>query len=156
RRKRRARIKEERVRRPVAGERRDRCLLLRALVDLLSIATVFGREHELVELVREIAVRPAEVVAFVRLEQLFRRIVGVVMGVEFPTATVAAELIAAVHRGPQLIIERADRDAHRVANTLREMNAGRLGLTFLASVEPPDAGASVELRAGILAGRILG
>src|SRR5262249_38255187 len=99
---------------------------------------------------------PAEVVALVHLKQLFRWILGVVLRIELPASTVAAELIAAVHRRPEPVVERADRDADRVSNSLREVDAGGFRLALLARVELPDAGASVELRARTLPRRVLG
>src|SRR6185436_14037836 len=66
-------VKGERVRCPMSWIRRDRPLLVGATSGLLAVAAVFGRVDELLLRVRVETVGPAEIVALVHLQQLFRR-----------------------------------------------------------------------------------
>src|SRR6185312_3096879 len=151
----RARVEHEPVRRPVPGEYRGRLLLLRALFRLLAVAAVLRRQHQVMRLERVVAVRPAEVVALVDLHQLFSWILGAVLGVERPIAVRTAKLVAAVLRRPELAVERTDRDPHRVPYAAREVQRVGVRLAELARIPLPDAGAGVQLRAWILARRVL-
>src|SRR6185437_3655841 len=151
----RARVEHEPVRRPVPGEYRGRLLLLCALLRLLAVAAVLRRQYQVMRLQRVVAVGPAEVVALVDLHQLLRRILGAVLGVERPVAVWTAELVAAVLRRPELAVERADRDPDGVPDAARKVYGVGVRLIELARIPLPDAGAGVQLRAWILARRIL-
>src|SRR5207302_10753830 len=110
----RARVKQQAVRRPVAGERECRLFLLGAPPYLLAVAPVLRREHEVAELEVVIAVRPPEIVPLIDAQQLLRRLFRALLGGEkfWP---VLEELVATVLRGPQLAVRR-DHHPHGVAN----------------------------------------
>src|SRR5262249_11866709 len=79
RREQRTRVEHETVRCPVRGEDGAWLVFPRAVSALLPVAAIFRREHEVVLVDRVVAVRPAEILALIHLQQLFRRILGVVM-----------------------------------------------------------------------------
>src|SRR5262245_24729695 len=153
----RACVEEQRVRRPVARERRDGLLFRRTIAHLLAIATVLRRLHELAFDKRVEAVRPAEVVTLVHLKQLFRGI----LSAEFergdrihpelrePTLQIVATVLSRV----ELAVGGIDRDAYRVANSAREVIRRARCLILLPRVELPDAGARLELDTRIRAWR---
>ena len=59
-------------------------LLGRADADLLAaVAAIFGRQHQLVLIAVEVTFRPAEIGALFELDELFRRQIGPVGGIEF-------------------------------------------------------------------------
>src|SRR2546430_11620966 len=78
----RARIEQQAVGRPVAGEREGRLFLLRAPSHLLAVPPVLRREHEVAELPVVIAVRPPEIVPLIHPQQLLRRLLGALLGAE--------------------------------------------------------------------------
>src|SRR5437879_12709585 len=120
------RVERQAVGRPVSRERHGRLLLLGAPPDLLAVAAVFRRQHEMAELQVMIAVRPAEVVALVDLEQLLRRLLGILRVVE-EFRPILSQLVAAVLRAPPLAVRR-EGHAPGVANAggLRRPNPIRL------------------------------
>src|SRR5688572_2337090 len=80
---------------PVRRVTCDRVLESRAAIGLFSIASVFRCDHQLRELDRVVAVRPAEVVAAIYLEHRFRGIVGAVGGIRKNLWPAFVQLVAA-------------------------------------------------------------
>src|ERR1035437_2329065 len=141
----RTRVEHHVVRRPVTRKDVFGLLPRRAPGVLLAVATVFRRVHELLLLGREVAVGPAEVGALENMVHLLAGVFGVVILAEAPVT----ELVAAVHRRPERVIARIQRQRHGVAHPGREPRAVSRMLAGLVRVERPDARARFELHARI-------
>src|SRR6185503_17273651 len=105
----------------------------------------------------EVAVWPAEVIALVHLEELFRGRLGVELRrrdrVGDPQLRAPIpELIASMLHHPELSVRRQQSNADRVSNSAREVHRTSLRLASLPRVELPDAGARIELGARVSAG----
>src|SRR5690348_5491992 len=146
-------VEQQSIGRPVRREECRGCLLGGALPDrLAAIAAVLRREHELLLLIVEVALGPAEVVALVDLEQLLGgEVLALLSGVEL--GPVVPQLISSMLGRPQVPI-RPDSDADSVADA-RCVTRGRGEcLPRLVRVERPDPAAGLQLRAGLVARRI--
>src|SRR5438105_126057 len=146
-----ASVEEQRVGRPVSGKVRHVALLRVATADLLAVAAVLGRQHLFLLLWIEVAVRPTEIIAAPYVEELLRWQLGTLLiVVEIrPIGARTAELVTTMLRYPEVAVVRIDRDADCVSNATGKVLSLRLGLVELACVEPPDAGAHLELGAWI-------
>src|SRR5262249_32271405 len=139
-RKRLAGIDQKIVRRPMAGQSRDRRLLTGADADFFAVAAIFRRQHELALYLIIITFGPAVVGAFLQQHDLLRRQLRALAGVKV-ARPILRELIAAV-LGDEQAPGGIEGKAFAVAQTGGVALRRREMLILFVGVVKPDAGAS--------------
>src|SRR5579875_4186700 len=141
-------VEREVIRRPMRRECRHGPEHAGAPPDLLAIAAVLRREHELLLHAVVVAVRPAVVAALDHTQQLLGREVCALLRREAPRP-VLAQLIAPVLGRIDAAAGGVDCDAIRIADARGIALRRRELLAGLLRAVAPDPRARLELRAGI-------
>ncbi len=131
-------IDQQVVRRPMAGECRNRSKLLGADSNrLAAVSAILGRQHQLFLILVVIAFGPAVIAAFAKLHNLFGRQVDALLhGIEL--GPVLRELVAPV-LGRKQMARGVERKSFAIADTSGKALGGRERLACLVGVVAPDA-----------------
>ena len=131
---------------PMARECRHGCAAFGTEAHgLAAVAAVFGRKHELVLMLVEIAFRPAVVGAGRKFDQLLRRQFGTLLG-RVEGRPVLEQLVAPVLCSKQAA-GRIEGEAFAVADAARIALGGREDLSRLVGIVAPGAAAGFLLHA---------
>src|SRR5882757_590951 len=142
-------IQDHVVGRPVRRENRRGSAFLGAEPRSLSIAAVFGREHEPWLEGVVVAHRPTVVAALFQQQHLFGGQRRFLIGILDHVRPVRVQLVTAVLSDEYMVTDRIDAKTFRIAYAGRVPSGGRKCLVGFLRVIAPDAAARLEFGAGI-------
>src|SRR5947209_4532860 len=146
-----SRIEDHSVGRPVSRKSHERLHLLPALSDGLTVSSVLRREHKAFAIDVVVAIRPAVIAAAIDSDELFSGVLGAFLGGE-EIRPIVVKLIATVHRGVKVSIERVACERDGISQTGCEPTPITRPLIQSICVELPNSTAGFELGARTVAG----